>query len=223
MNRGFMAVTSRSGEAGSVGMDGLTHHIREAIIDGSYAPGQRLIETDLCDTYGASRAAVRTALLELAAEGLVDRMPNRGSRVSAITVDDAIEILEVRIGVEALCAAKAAERVTDEERNELRQLREDLLASVESGDLMRYSALNRHLDTRIAEISRHGAGAQTLARLHVQRIRQQFRLSFQPSRAKQSAPEHAAIINAVIAGEPEAAEAATRDHLTSVINALQSI
>ncbi len=59
--------------------------IRNAIVRGDYAPNQRLIEADLSDTFEASRATVRTALLELANEGLVERLPNRGSRVRAIS------------------------------------------------------------------------------------------------------------------------------------------
>ena len=82
----------------------LTQVIREAILDAQFAPHQRLIEADLSERYGASRASVRTALLNLAGEGLVERLPNRGARVRAITVDEAIEIVEVRIGLETLCA-----------------------------------------------------------------------------------------------------------------------
>ncbi|GAA4414874.1 GntR family transcriptional regulator [Georgenia halophila] len=204
------------------GTGSLARAIREAIISGEFAPHQRLIETDLSSTYGASRAAVRTALLELAGEGLVDRMPHRGSRVRAISLEEAIEVLEVRIGVEGLCAAKAAERITDEEITEFRQLRQDLVDSVESGNLMGYSEYNRRLDERVREVSRHGVAADVLSRLHAQSVRHQFRLSFQPARAAKSAPEHAAIIDAIVARDPAAAEEATRVHLISVIEALRA-
>ena len=81
---------------------------------GEFAPHQRLIEADLSERYDASRAAVRTALLNLTSEGLVERVPNRGARVRAISVDEAVEIVEVRIGLETLCARKAAENLTDD-------------------------------------------------------------------------------------------------------------
>src|SRR3712207_2428469 len=68
----------------------LTAAIRQAIVDGDFAPNQRLIEADLSASFGASRAAVRTALFELANEGLIDRLPNRGSRVRAISLEEAI-------------------------------------------------------------------------------------------------------------------------------------
>ncbi len=117
----------------------VTDVIRGAIVRGEYAPNQRLIEADLSDTFAASRATVRIALLELANEGLVERLPNKGSRVRAISVDEAIEILEVRIGVEGLCAAKTAARVSDDEVQEFLALRQDMVDAVADGDLVEYT------------------------------------------------------------------------------------
>ena len=124
-------------------------------MSGEFAPNQRLIEADLSVSFGASRASIRTALFELANDGLIDRLPNRGSRVRAISVDEAVEILEVRIGVEGLCAARAAERISDAEIDEFRDLRSSIITSVEAGNLIEYSRLNQLLDQRIREISRH--------------------------------------------------------------------
>lgn len=200
----------------------LTKILRDAIVSGEYAPNQRLIEADLSATYGASRAAVRTALLELATEGLVDRLPNRGSRVRAIPLAEAIEILEVRMSLEGLCAAKAAENITDGEIAEFTTLRADLLAAAAS-DLFEYSRLNQVLDRRIREIAQHPTAVSILERLRAQGVRHQFRLAFYPGRAAVSAPEHAAIIDAIVARDPARAEAETRTHLGSVIHALHTL
>ena len=81
--------------------------IRTAILRADFAPHQRLIEADLSERFEASRAAVRTALMTLTSEGLVERLPNRGARVRAISVDEAVEIVEVRVGLESLCARGA--------------------------------------------------------------------------------------------------------------------
>jgi DNA-binding GntR family transcriptional regulator len=200
----------------------LTKILRDAIVSGEYAPNQRLIEADLSASYGASRAAVRTALLELSAEGLVDRLPNRGSRVRAIPLTEAIEILEVRMSLEGLCAAKAAENITDAEVAEFTQLRSDILAAATS-DLFEYSRLNQVLDRRIREIADHPTAVAILERLRAQGVRHQFRLAFYPGRAAVSAPEHAAIIDAIVTRDPARAEAETRTHLGSVIQALRTI
>ncbi|HEY8590271.1 MAG TPA: GntR family transcriptional regulator [Naasia sp.] len=201
----------------------LTAAIRQAIVDGDFAPNQRLIEADLSASFGASRAAVRTALFELANDGLVDRLPNRGSRVRAISLEEAIEILEVRVGLEELCAAKAAELIGPAEIAEFRRLRHDLIEAVAAGDLLGYSSLNQLLDQRIRDISRHSTAVGILERLHAQSVRHQFRLAFQPGRAGVSLAEHLAILDAVSAHDPEAAVAATRAHLHSVIEALRSM
>ena len=133
-------VVQEDPETSSVAEGRITDLIRDAIVRGDYAPNQRLIEADLSATFSASRATVRMALLELANEGLVERLPNRGSRVRAISLDEAIEILEVRIGVEGLCAAKAAENITADQIEEFERLREEMVASVADGDLVEYSA-----------------------------------------------------------------------------------
>ncbi len=202
---------------------GITDAIREAIIRGDYAPNQRLIEADLSAAFAASRATVRTALLELAGEGLVERLPNRGSRVRAISVDEAIEILEVRIGVEGLCAAKTAANISDEDAAALQRLRSRMIDSVAEGDLVEYSRLHLSLDNRIRELSHHATASDVLGRLHAQSVRHQFKLSSRPQRAKVSVLEHAAIIDAVVARDPEAAEQAVRRHLLSVIDALREV
>lgn len=201
----------------------VTDVIRDAIIRGEYAPNQRLIEADLSAAFSASRATVRTALLELAGEGLVERLPNRGSRVRAISVDEAIEILEVRMGVEGLCAAKTAERISDEDIAAFQRLRARMIESVAEGDLVEYSRLNQYLDVRIRELSHHATASDVLARLHAQSVRHQFKLSSRPQRAKVSVLEHAAIIDAVAARDPDAAELAVRSHLLSVIDALREV
>lgn len=201
----------------------VTNAIRDAIVRGDYAPNQRLIEADLSTAFGASRGAVRAALFELASDGLIDRLPNRGSRVRAITLDEAVEILEVRIGLEGLCAAKAAERIADKQIEELRALRKDLLQAVASGDLLTYSTLNQQLDKRIRELSGHTTAVDILEKLRAQSVRHQFRLSFQPGRAAASAPEHAAIIDAIVSRDADAAMDATRRHLLGVIEAVKQL
>lgn len=211
------------GEAETTDRPDLTQQIRDAILDAQFAPHQRLIEADLSERYGASRASVRTALLNLAGEGLVERLPNRGARVRAISVDEAIEIVEVRIGLETLCARKAAENITPADAAQLRALRSEIERAIGSGDLMAYSRLNQELDRRIRDLSRHGTATQLLERLRAQSARHQFRLAFHPGRAATSAPEHIAIIDAILAKDPDAAEAATRAHLSGIVEVLHGM
>src|ERR1700744_5597983 len=119
--------------------------LRQAILSGDFAPGQRLVEEELAGTLGVTRQSLRAALLDLTAEGLVERIPNRGARVRVVTTEEAVAITECRMALEALCAAKAAEVVTDEQAAQLRELAASIEQAVADGDPRRYSELNRDL------------------------------------------------------------------------------
>jgi DNA-binding GntR family transcriptional regulator len=194
--------------------------VREAILHGDYAPGQRLIEADLCEHFGASRFLVRTALQDLAAQGLIEFQRNKGARVRAVSLDEAVQITEVRMLLEGFVAARAAERVTAERAAALRQIARDMRTAVESGELTHYSELNVILHATLREMAAHRVGAELLEQLRAQTIRHQFTLSLVPGRSAVSLPQHEAIVAAVAAGDADAAREAMGAHLQSVIDAL---
>ena len=194
--------------------------LRGAILRGDFAPRQRLIESELVERYATSRFALRNALTRLATEGLVELQPNRGARVRESSVAEAIEITEIRRAVEGLVAARAAERVTDDEIAELRALGREMTAVVESADMLRYSDLNAQLHGKVRAIARHGSATRIIEQLHGQMVRHQFRLSLVAGRPAVSLPEHLAIIDAICARDPDEAERAMHTHLTSVLKAL---
>ena len=197
--------------------------IRIAILQGEYAPAQRLIEADLCERYGTSRFIVRSALQELSAQGLVEFQRNRGARVREISLAEAIEITEVRKVLEGLEAARAAERVTPAEAVVLQSIVADMHAAVSLAELLRYSELNARLHATIRDIAAHETSARLLRQLRDQTVRHQFSLSLVPGRPAVSLPQHEAIVAAVTARDPAAAERAMHDHLQSVIEALQAL
>lgn len=197
--------------------------LRDAIVDGEFAPNQRLVEADLSERFGASRGSIRTALLELGAEGLVERVQNRGARVRAVSLAEAIEITEVRMVLEGLCAAKAATRLTEDDRDRLRGIGTAMQEAVRSGDLLGYSELNRQLHALIRTLGGQSTAQAILERLRGQNVRHQFRLALHPGRAAVSLPQHLEIIEALCAGDSDAAEAAVRRHLRSVIDTLPEV
>ena len=87
---------ARTPLAGAAGRQLAGERLRQAILAGDMAPGQRLIEEELAGMLGVTRASLRAALFDLTADGLVERIPNRGARVRAITVDEAVAITECR-------------------------------------------------------------------------------------------------------------------------------
>jgi len=207
--------------AGAPGRQRASERLRQAILAGDMAPGQRLIEEELAGMLAVTRASLRGALFDLAAEGLVERIPNRGARVRVITIGEAVAITECRMALEGLCAAKAAELVTEAQAAGLRRLGEEMERSVADGEPLKYSALNHELHRLIREISAQTVAAGMLERLNGQLVRHQFQLSLRPGRPQASLPEHLAIISAIVGRRPAEAEQATRSHLRSVINALR--
>lgn len=213
-----MSTTPKEGEAGrQAALDAL----RAALMAGDVVPGQRLVEAELAETFGVTRASMRAALIDLTADGLVERIPHRGARVRVVSIEEAVAITECRMVLEGLCAAKAAEKATDGEIEGLRELGAQLRAAVEDGEPMKYSALNRELHRTVREIAGQPVAAELLERLHGQIVRHQFQLSMRAGRPHVSLPEHLAIIEAIAGRDPEAAEHAARAHLRSVIGALR--
>jgi DNA-binding GntR family transcriptional regulator len=191
-----------------------------AIISGELSPGERLVEEELADRLGEKRGAIRAALLRLEHDGLVVRERNRGARVRRVTAEEAVEILEARAALESVAAGYAAERRTDGEADELRGLVADMERLHAAGELLAMSERNAVLHRRILEISRHRVARDICGRLHSQIVRFQFRTVLAPGRSVESLAEHTAIVEAIAAGEREAAEAAMRRHLGRVADAL---
>lgn len=206
---------------GAAGRRAAADALRSLIMNGDVAPGQRLVELELAGVFGVTRAAMRAALIDLAAEGVVQHVPNRGARVRMMSVEEAVAVTECRMALEGLCAAKAAQRATDEQIDVLVELGHAMRAAVEAGEPTKYSALNRELDVMIQEIAGQPVAAELLRRLHGQVVRHQFRLAIRPGRSQVSLPEHLAVIDAIARRDADGAEAATRSHLRGVIAALR--
>jgi DNA-binding GntR family transcriptional regulator len=195
--------------------------VRGAILRGELVAGQRLIEPDLAEMLGVNRSSVRAALIDLAAEGLVERMPNKGARVRIVPVAEAIAINECRRVLDGLCAAKAADCASDEEIAELQAIGEQLRAAVLKGRFARYSQLNMELHQRIREISGQFVAERLVQRLNEQVVQHQFHLAADESRARAWLPEHLAVIDAIARHDAKQAERATRLHMDHVIEVLR--
>ncbi|MFT4263548.1 MAG: GntR family transcriptional regulator [Nocardioides sp.] len=203
--------------------DSVAEAIRADILAGELVPGQRLVEADLTERYAASRGAVRNALARLDHAGLVERVANRGARVRSVSVEEAVAITEVRMVVEGLCGAKAAENIADDEIEELREIGRRMQDAVATGEISTYSALNSRLHDRIRAIADQPAATEVLELLLARNVRHQFRLAMRPGRPAVSLPQHLAMIEAITARDPEGAERAVRAHIASVIEALRDL
>lgn len=124
-------------------VDRVYAHIRDAVVDGRYAPGARLGEVEIAELTRTSRTPVREALRQLEMEGLVEVLPHRGARVYTWTADDLEEIYDLRMTLEAMAAERATGRIRPAEldrMDELCVLMES--ATADNPDLDRLAALN---------------------------------------------------------------------------------
>ncbi|MBN9885875.1 GntR family transcriptional regulator [Salipiger abyssi] len=195
--------------------------IRDAITRGDYQPNERLIENDLSKRIGVNRSLIRVALARLEQEGLVVIEPNRGARVRLISDREAIEIVETRCALELLIVRYAAERATEEDKEELRRIVGEMEALFLSDDLIRYSRTNGLFHRKLHEIAQHETATKMLGMLRSQMVRFQYRAILVPDRARKSLAEHKAVFAAVEANSPDRAEHAMRRHLKGVIDGIR--
>jgi len=195
--------------------------LREAIVRGELAPDARLVESDLSAAFAMSRGAVRTALIRLEQDGLVVREPHRGARVRRVSDDEAVEILQARAVLEGLAARQAAERIDGAGRERLRACLARQRELLEQGDLLGASDANADLHAALLELSGHETAVRLIRSLNAQTVRYQYRTILIAGRSAASLAEHAAIVEAVSAGNAAEAEAAMRRHLFNVADALE--
>jgi DNA-binding GntR family transcriptional regulator len=207
----------RSGEAGR---QHALRQVRRDILCGALGPHQKLEERALGSRYGVNRASIRAALLHLASEGLVERIPHRGARVRGVTADEAIATAECRLVLEELCAAKAAAAATDTELDQLGEAGRLMTRAVTGGDILRFCALEDELTLQLARTARQPTAAELLARLTAQPVRHRLRAAMLPGRTRLSLGEHLAVIEAIRARDPQAAGNAVTRRLSGIITSL---
>ena len=177
--------------------DQLTVRLRDMIIEGDLLPGERVPERELCDRFQVSRTPLREALKVLASEGLLDLAPNRGARVSKLTVADVEEMFPVMGALEALAGELAASRIGEEDLAEIKALHYQMVLHHKRGELPAYFRLNQAIHEKIMAV----AGNATLLALHrslVGRIRRaRYVANMSQRRWDQAVAEHEEILAAL--------------------------
>jgi DNA-binding GntR family transcriptional regulator len=196
-------------------------HLRDAIVRGDIAPNARLVEAELSTTFQMSRGDVRNSLLRLEQEGLVVREPHRGARVRHVSDEEAVEILQARAVLEGLAVRQTAQRIDDAGVARLESCLARQRGLLDDGDLLGASDANADLHATLLELSGHGTALRLIRTLNAQTVRYQYRTILIPGRSTASVAEHTAIVEAVIAGDPDGAENAMRSHLLNVARAVQ--
>jgi DNA-binding GntR family transcriptional regulator len=195
--------------------------LKDAIMSGVYMPRQRLIEAEVTRALGVSRATLRSALIRLHQEGLVEIEANRGAWVRAFSLAEAVEILLVREVLEGLAAVLAAEKATLKEIRALHGVVAEMEAALAVDDVRRYATLNHQFHKIILETARNEIIQRFLGSLQYPLIRYQFGSILVPGRKDASLAEHREIVAALERRDAEAAEQAARRHVAQVREAVQ--
>lgn len=210
----------RPAPSSELGLD-VYRRLREGIIAGRFQPNERLVEANVSKMLSAGRTAVRAALVRLDQEGLVTREHNRGARVRLVSDQEALQIEEVRAALERLLARQAAAKATASDIRELRHVLVDMRKRLSSGDSIGYSELNPKFHQLIWATARNPTAGRLVGTLKSQSLRFQYQTMLRPGRPQRSLREHELIFGAIVAHDPEAADAAMRDHLEEVIETLR--
>jgi len=129
------------------------NRIRELIEHGSLVAGEKISEKQLCETFGISRTPLREALKVLTSEGLVEILPNRGARVSRLSLSDVKHTYDVMAALEGLAGEAACDRLSDDELASLCELHERMVSYYEQKDLPAYFQANQQIHERILQAS----------------------------------------------------------------------
>lgn len=190
--------------------------LKADIVGGVYSPNQRLVEAELTAALAVSRATVRAVLVRLQEEGLVDVEAKRGARVRAVSIEEALQILDVREVLEGFAASLAARNATADQLAELARIVDAMRRAIATDDPLGYSALNDPFHALIHEATAHDAIRTALEALHFPLIRYRFRSVLVPGRKEQSLAEHRRILECIAARDPGGAEKAMRRHVARV-------
>lgn len=191
---------------------------------GFYAPGQRLIESDLMTDFDIGRSKVRETLKTLVGEGYLSFEKNRGAFVRRFTRQEALDRARVREVLEGLAARQAAEQPLGRAgRQQLKDLQKALDKGAKDKDFNSYSKLNEEFHDFILAHSGNAYVAVMLKRLSVPLFRQQFHGLFTIEGLFARNEDHRKITRAILDEDPDAAELAMREHVNNGIQAMMQL
>lgn len=197
--------------------------LRAAIATGAILPNERLIETELMERFEAGRPAVRTALVRLEQEGLVEQERGYSARVRLIGRDEAIEISEARTLLECYAAGVAAERATAADIDELRTLVEKSDSIRDAGRVSELVDIDTRFHQRVLEIAANRTIMRLHGSLHGHLVRHHRSTQLEQERSGASSQEHRAIVAAIATHDPVAASTAMRAHLDRLAGILRQV
>ncbi len=195
----------------------LAQALRDAILNRSYLPGQKLTEGEFCTRYRISHTPLREAFVVLEQEGLVEIRSHLGVYVATLSNQEIIDLLRVEIALEGLAAAQAAVRITDSQLAELQTIHQKIREVAREQDLDTFYRYDRRFHSLLIAFSASATlikiMEKQLSRIYLSR----FYTMLAPNRLQHSINEHQEIIQMLQRHDPQKAKEALVHHLESVI------
>jgi DNA-binding GntR family transcriptional regulator len=203
--------------------DEVVARLRDLIVEGELAPGERVPERELCERFGISRTPLREALKVLAADGLVELQHHRGATVSQLNVAAIDDMFQVMEALESLAGELAGARASDAQIAAIRALHERMREHHARQELSDYFRLNQRIHESIVE----SAGNPTLSNLYrglsVRIRRARYMANLSPARWDQAVAEHETILQALTARDGVRLGRLLREHLQHKVEVVKSV
>jgi len=193
--------------------DQVASRLRTMLVEGQIAPGAKLNERELSAQLRVSRTPLREAIKLLAAEGLVDLLPNRGAVAVKLTEADVVNTFELLATLEGMSGELAAQRITDEELAELRALHYEMMACFARRDLSGYYRINARIHTAINDAARNPVLASTYRSINARVQSLRFRTNQNEAKWKSAVAEHERMVEALAAHDAAAMRTLMIEHL----------
>ena len=187
--------------------------LRQRIVEGQLAPGAKLNERELAQALNVSRTPLREAIKMLAAEGLVELLPNRGAVVAQMSEQDVSDTFEVIAGLEGQSGELAAQRISETELAEIRALHFEMMAAWTRRDLPTYYRINAQIHTLINAAARNPVLAQTWRNVNARLQALRFRSNFDEAKWKRAVKEHERMVELLAARDAAGLRALLIAHL----------
>ena len=175
----------------------VAQRLRQMLVEGQIAPGAKLNERELCEQLKVSRTPLREAIKTLAAEGLVELLPNRGAIAVQLGEADILNTFEVMAGLEGMSGELAAQRVTPEELAEIEAMHYEMKAAYTRRDLSTYSRLNRAIHSAINAAARNPVLTATYHQVNARLQALRFRSNLDGEKWTRAVREHDRMVEAL--------------------------
>jgi len=187
--------------------------LREAIISGTLAPGERLMEIQLAEDMGVSRTPVREAIRKLELEGFVVMIPRKGTYVAGFSMKQMSEVFEVRAALEELAVELSAERISDEELQQLENLLIRISNEIDGNDIETIVKLDEEFHDLLYKTARNSRLSSIINHITEQMHRYRTESLSYPGRLKSMVEEHRNIVESIARRDGETAKKAAREHM----------